>query len=205
MDLGLDGILKTTFQKHLMLSHHPKTIPFKNTEPACKIQPSSKKILLWVGSSMVPRRFHPLALILPLDRRVKTFSPTSGIFNHLHLHPTPNPPPPPRVDSPASFMCPSHGSITPPPILAARLWPLALCSTPDKGQCPGGQRGTGAVRHVQRPAKLPATPFHPLPKLCRPKPRLGDPQFTGTGDQRNSPTQMFNDLTHHPQNQPPSP
>lgn len=30
IDLGLDGILKSTFQKHLMLSHHPKTMPSKN-------------------------------------------------------------------------------------------------------------------------------------------------------------------------------
>lgn len=163
-------------------------MPSKKTESVCKIQPSSKKILLWVGSKMFPNHFYPLVLIPPLDRTVKSLSPAWDSprqhfqFPSTHL----TRPRLPRLGSPSSLVCPSSTSW----LLAWGYWPSSLHLTRS-----GAMLTEQSRCRLMRP-ETSRTTSNPLPFVTEwsTRPPFGDSQCRIIQGLRNSTPEMFNYL-----------
>ena len=94
IDSELDGILKNTFQ-YLLRHRHPKTVPSKNAESVCTVEPSSEKktknLYFGLGPKCLLVAFkHRFSSCTP-DGRVNFLSYPSDIgrdiVNQPHTHP----------------------------------------------------------------------------------------------------------------------
>lgn len=139
-----------------------------------------------------------MVLILPLDKTVKSLFCISGIFNLPHTQPItltstlshlPSPPPPCAHPMVSSHFPPHPGCSPMDTGPVVYTWQRAVPTLAEWSRC--------SLTGLET-SKITSSPVPSVTKaLSTPAPSWR-PTFTITQDQRNSPTQMFNDLTNPP-------
>lgn len=191
----MDGILKNTFQ-YLLRHRHPKTVPSKNAESVCTVEPSSEKNLYFgLGPKCLPVAFkHRFSSCPPTEE--STSFPTLQILEEtLSANLTPTPP---NLQPPAA----SVNRPTPLPAITTTSVPVLGCS----GLQPKSQ--TLFVKCGPCRQRARCSLMGPEPSVTKALSTLASSwrcKYATAQGQRHPTTEMLSYLIHHCPEQPPCP